>query len=38
MGDPACITNHNGAIQAITTFDWHDLLKDIVSNYFSVEV
>ena len=36
-GDPAYITNHNGARQAITTIDRHDLLIDIVSNYFSAE-
>lgn len=36
-GDPAYITNHNGARQAITTIDRHDLLKDIVSDYFATE-
>ena len=34
-GDPAYITNHKGARRTITTIDRHDLLKDIVSDYFS---
>lgn len=34
-GDPAYITNHKGARQTITAIDRHDLLKDIVSNFFS---
>ncbi len=35
-GDPAYITNHNGARRTITTVDRHELLKDIVSDYFSI--
>ena len=36
-GDPAYITNHNGASQTITTVDRHVLLRDIVAGYFSAE-
>ena len=34
-GDPAYITNHNGARRTITQVDRHDLLKDILTDYFS---
>lgn len=36
-GDPAYITNHNGARRTITTVDRHELLKDIVLGYFATE-
>ena len=34
-GDPAYITNHKGARRTITQVDRHDLLKDILTDYFS---
>ena len=34
-GDPAYITNHKGARRTITRVDRHDLLKDILTDYFS---
>lgn len=36
-GDPTYITNHNGARRIISAIDPHDLLCDIVINYFSAE-
>lgn len=37
-GDPSYITNHKGARRIVTQIDRHDLLKDILTDYFSVEV
>ena len=34
-GDPAYITNHTGARRTITQVDRHDLLRDILADYFS---
>ena len=36
-GDPTYITNHNAARRMISTVDRHDLLKDIVTAFFSTE-
>lgn len=33
-GDPAYITNHRGARQLITEVDRHELLRDILLDYF----
>lgn len=35
-GDPSYITNHKNARWIIAQIDRHDLLKDILTNYFSV--
>ena len=36
-GDPAYITNYKGARYLITTIDQHDLLRDILKDYFRDE-
>lgn len=36
--DPSYITNHNGARRMIADIDRHDLLCDLLSDYFSVEI
>ena len=36
-GDPTYITNHNGARQIIAAIDWHDLLCDLLTDYFAAE-
>lgn len=35
--DPTYITNYNGARHLITRIDRHDLLQDILLNYFQSE-
>lgn len=35
--DPTYITNYNGARHLITKIDRHDLLQDILLNYFQSE-
>lgn len=35
--DPTYITNYNGARHLITRIDRHDLLQDILLNYFQLE-
>ena len=35
--DPTYITNYNGARHLITKIDRHDLLRDILLNYFQAE-
>ena len=35
--DPTYITNYNGARHLITRIDRHDLLQDILQDYFRVE-
>lgn len=35
--DPTYITNYNGARHLITKIDRHDLLQDILLNYFQPE-
>ncbi len=36
-GDPAYITNYRGARYLVTTIDRHDLLRDILKDYFRCE-
>lgn len=36
-GDPTYITNHNGARCLAASIDRHELLCDMISNYFSAE-
>lgn len=36
--DPSYITNHNGARRMIVDIDRHDLLCDLLSDYFSAEI
>ena len=35
-GDPAYITNHRGARLLITEVDRHELLRDILLDYFQI--
>lgn len=36
-GDPSYITNHNGARRMIAGIDRHELLCDLLTNYFASE-
>lgn len=36
-GDPSYITNHNGARRMIAAIDRHELLCDLLINYFTSE-
>ncbi len=36
-GDPTYITNYNGARQMVVDIDRHDLLCDLLINYFTID-